>query len=81
MHTITIKNKNMLKLLKEGIISYLPGGDTKHTFLLQHQENNYVLRIFKNKDTADYYVAICKKLFTYNFLPSIYGQHGKKVLF
>jgi|SRR3989344_2342992 len=76
-----MKPKNMLKLLNEGIISNLEGGDTKHTFLLRHQNNKYVLRIFKNKATASYYITICKKLLKYNFLPYIYCQHGKKVLF
>ena len=76
-----MKKEDMSKIMKEGTISHIKGGDTKHTFLLVYRDKRYILRKFSNKNTTDYYTGICKKLHKYEFLPKILYQNEKNVLF
>lgn len=71
----------MKHLLKKGKIIPLSGGDSKQTFLIECDNQKYVLRKCPDEKITDYYVNIYKKLKKYDFLPKLYHREGKNLIF
>ncbi|MDP3882283.1 MAG: hypothetical protein Q8Q31_05390 [Nanoarchaeota archaeon] len=70
----------MKHIIHKGNISKLRGGDSEETFLVRYCGKKFVLRIYEDRKTADYYVKVHKKLSKHGFLPALYYQEKNKIL-
>lgn len=71
----------MEKILSEGKITKFEKGVASSVYLVKHNKEKYVLRTFKNKKEADFYINIMKKLNKFGFFPKVLKNKGRKVLF
>jgi len=72
---------NMKEILKEAKIIKFEKGVASSVYLVEHNNEKYVLRQFKTKKDADFYIGIIKRLKKFEFFPQVINNQGKKVLF
>ena len=71
----------MKEILKEAKITKFQKGVASSVYLVEHNNQKYVLREFKTKKDADFYLDIIKRLKKFGFFPKVLDSNGKKVLF
>ncbi len=71
----------MRRILKEAKITKTKLGNSGQTFLVKYRNKKYILRKCDNKNEADFYIKIYKKLKRYGFLPKILGKNKENILF
>ena len=71
----------MKKILSEGKITKFEKGVASSVYLIEYGNEKYVLRTFKSKKEADFYLGIMKKLNKFGFFPKVLKNKGRKVLF
>src|SRR3989344_3743171 len=77
-----IKNTECaMRILKEGKLSRLRGGDSGKTYQIRRGPQKYVVKEYETANLAKYYELIHRKLFRYGFLPRLYCRDKNKLVF